>query len=60
MKKEYMTPYVLVTAIELQKMIAASTLDSSSDAPSVEVSSSGYSGTFSARGTNGVWGDDEE
>lgn len=58
MKKNYMIPTTNVVVIELQQMIAASTLNAS-DNPSVEVSSGTYGGTFSSRGGSD-WDDDED
>lgn len=58
MKKNYMSPATIVVTVATQQMIASSTLDASSDNPSVEVSSNKYGGTFSSR--RGDFWDDEE
>ena len=55
MKKNYIIPATSVVAIEIQQMIASTTL--STDNPSVEVSSGKYSSTFSSRGDDS-WDDE--
>lgn len=58
MKKYYESPVTILVAIEIQQMIASSTLNASDGTPSVEVSSEQFGGTFSARG-GGSWDDED-
>ena len=60
MKKNYKTPATIIMAIEIQQMIASTTLDPTSSNPRVEVSSQSYGGTFSSRRGGGSWDDDED
>lgn len=58
MKKNYISPATIIMAIEVQQMIASTTLDSNASNPSVEVSSQPYKGTFSSR-KGGSWDDED-
>lgn len=59
MKKNYISPATIIMAIEVQQMIASTTLDSNSSNPSVEVSSQSFGGTFSSRSGGSSWDDEE-
>jgi len=58
MKKNYISPVTIIMAVEIQQMIASTTLDPNN--PRVEVSSQSYRGTFSSRRGGGSWDDDED
>lgn len=57
MKKNYISPATIIMAVEVQQMIASTTLDPNAN-PSVEVSSQPYKGTFSSR-KGGSWDDED-
>ena len=57
MKKNYISPVTIIMAVEIQQMIASTTLDPNN--PRVEVSSQSYGGTFSSRRGGGSWDDED-